>query len=228
MVTQTAGVANASLVSRVIALSDCAEGQNRTGDTWFFSRIGDALLRVRRQRGHRHQHRIVRQVSARAVIAVALAVMVGCSSRPSALNRECLADWPIYYSTATELAERADVIVRGWITASERTTEHGGPGWRSRLRVESTLKGGVRSEVIIVEQGCELVAGEIGSRWLAFLLSEPNLLGDGLAPVNGPAGLLFLEGLRVKVPHSADLEFRHRYDGRLLGDLETEILRVAP
>lgn len=153
--------------------------------------------------------------------------MVGCSSRPSALERECLADWSIHYSTATELAQRADVVVRGSITASERTTEHGGPGWRSRLSVESTLKGGGRADVVIVEQGCELFAGQIGSRWVAFLLSDPNLLGDGLAPVNGPAGLLFLEGVHVKVPHSADLEFRRRYDGRLLGDLETEILRVS-
>lgn len=153
--------------------------------------------------------------------------MLSCSSRPPGLERDCLADWPIHYSTVTALVERADVVVRGSITASDRTTEHGGPGWRSRLRVERMLKGDARPEVVIVEQLCEVAAGQVGSRWLAFLLADPRVLGDALAPANGPAGLMFLEGERVRVPVSADQEFRRRNDGRLVDDLENEILRGA-
>ncbi len=157
----------------------------------------------------------------------------------SQTTRDCTVSWVDHFKTLSDLAGKAEVIVRGVAVAQDTVQLTPGFGAqntrdarRTAFRVVETLKGTVSDPIRVLEDVCANLEVRPGEEWLLFAYRWDNTHGpieggEHFMTRGGPQGQFRFGGGKVIGPFFVFAGVVHSYEGasidEVLGDARAAI-----
>jgi hypothetical protein len=158
----------------------------------------------------------------------------------SPATRDCAVSWADHFTTLSDLAAKAEVIVRAVAVAQDTVQLTPGFGAqrtrdarRTTFRTVETLKGTTAASIRILEDVCPNLEVRPGEEWLLFAYRwdtatyGPAEGGEHFLTRGGPQGQLRFGGGKVVGPFFPFAGVVHSYEGatieEVLGDVRSAV-----
>jgi len=159
----------------------------------------------------------------------------------SATTRDCTVSWIDHFTTLSQLAAKADVIVRA--AAVDQDTVQLSPGLgaeptrdarRTTFRVVETFKGIVSGPTRVLEDVCPNLDVRAGDEWLLFTYRWDSTGyglqsgGDHFIMRGGPQGQFRFTGGKVSGPFFTFAPVVHSYEGASIDEVIRDVRATLP